>query len=208
LHGLAAIRLSYYSCVMDENLNVNQLFLEIVEGMGDDIASVETIQEDERREQQQKKLVHSVIPRTFENFKVGDTVILYLVGETNDDGSNRPLHFLSGTLADKKLGLIDVKDSTAASGDDISEELTGQRIGLGFTVSVTSPEGKTKKTAAQRRIAGNHEVAYYHASDMVDLGFGEKAAPNDKIRHLNLKYGRATIAGVVLFDFISTPEQQ
>jgi hypothetical protein len=182
--------------------NTDDIFNQLMEGVDFDVAT--TLEDDEKRKKVEG--ARSTAPQSFDRFNEGDAVILTLVGEPSMQGASIPAHLIAGKLIDSRQGLVDIIEvvSTVTPHEEI-RRLIGKTVGFAYGIEISAD--KATRAAVQRRIAGNQDVAYYLADEMLDVGFGERAPDPENIKYLPLKFGRALVAGTVLFDFI-TPESR
>ncbi len=149
-----------------------------------------------RAEKLRRAFLRSAMWRTLYDFEAGDRVQLDLLGVKIDGVLLESDQALTGTLVDPKLLHIDVIEASGLP------EIVGERIGLATDTRVNTPAGIAVNVTLQKCIAGNQEIAYYLARDM-ERTDGGHLAPEDKIRHAPLRYGRLVVRDRVLFDFIT-----
>jgi hypothetical protein len=138
---------------------------------------------------------NSVILRSFHTYEKGDRVSMVLTGIAIDGIHLEETREVEGVLINPRVATVEIKIA------DGLEEWQGKTIGL----AVRTPSS-FKKNICKYVIAGNQEVAYFHAEDLVEGQGSDIYLPeveNDtNIYHLPLKYGRVAVGGCVIFDFL------
>lgn len=145
-----------------------------------------------RNESLRQAYLRSPTARTLAQYHVGDPVWLRLSGVTIGDVQVERSQFIAGYLADPALALVDV------TWHDELEELCGQRIGLAVDTTLTTPGGLINATL--QKSVGSGEFAYFLPEDLEPYS-GGLLAPQEKIRHLGLRYTRMAIGGEDVFDY-------